>query len=593
MRQNISWAAAALVIASLAQGQTCPKGTEPASWGITKDQVTGEVRQLACVDARGRLALTTKTLNSIRFADQFDTIQAAVDDLPANGGTVFLPAGTYTTGTITLPLTPKVVNLIGAGMQSTVLQAKAPNIPIIKGGAYPTESARNVIGGFSVKAHASGSTGSAIDVAGCRTCVFHDIEYLSNGSANFASFFHFASYADGGPSHCYGNLVRHPVVQGQTGPAAVFLFDNGGTGSPNYQANANEIQDIWINYNSGITAVIDARRSALTKISGGLVERNSGAVVLVPGTNTIFENIWMELNATVPVVPTTGTDGSSNGVKFLNNYISAPFTLTLPPFIHDWLVAGNYPPANLTFMDSGSRNILQSGSTSGAWKTTAEIVRDNPGSADQYWARLFQTVAGAYPGSPIIRGETDNVDGLETDPVLNLSRTPALQGLALRPVLFDEGVPETAALALANAAQPTTRLTNRKAGVIDPSVPAGTRALIVANRKAVADFPTQRLESEMIFAGLSRDGGGLRHARVPIKFCEKTGCTVTVAWKPAFVDANYTPTCTLSDAAPPSKSAGLRLGKIRTQGTNSIGVDIDNLGASPAGGIVNCIAVHD
>jgi hypothetical protein len=593
MRQNIFWVAAVLVFASIAHGQTCPKGTEPASWGITKDQVTGEVRQLACVDARGRLALTTQTLNSIRFANQFDTIQAAVDDLPANGGTVFIPAGTYTTGTITLPLTPKVVNLIGAGMQSTVLQANAPNIPIIKGGAYPTESARNVIGGFSVKAHASGSTASAIEMAGCRACVFHDIEYLSNGSANFASFFHFASYADGGPSHCYGNVVRHPVVHAQTGPATVFLFDNGGTGSPNYQANANEIQDIWIYYNYGITTVIDALRSALTKISGGVVERNSGAVVLVPGTNTIFENIWMEGNAAFPVVPTRGTDGSSNGVKFLNNYISTPFTLTLPPSIHDWLIAGNYPPANLTVMNSGSRNTLQSGSVSGVREAAADVIQDNSGSGDQYWARLFHTVGGAYPGSPIITGEADNVDGLETGPLLNLSRTPALEGLALRPVLLGEEVPETAAPSLANALQSTTRLTNTKAGVIDSSVPADTGALIVASTKPLADFPTQRPESRIILAGLSRERGSLRHARVPIKFCEKMGCTVTVAWEPAFVDANYTPTCTLSDAAPLSKSAGLRLGKIRTQGASSIGVDIDNLGASPAGGTLNCIAVHD
>lgn len=185
------------------------------------------------------------------------------------------------------------------------------------------------------------------------------------------------------------------------------------------------------------------------------------------------------------------------------------------------------------------------------------------------------------------------MDGLETGRVLNLSGTPALGGLRLRPDFLGKKIPETAASSLANPAQPTTRLTNTKAGVIDSSVPADTGAPIGANANVVANFSSPRPETGMILAGLSRERIGLRHARVPIKFCEKAECTVTVAWEPAFDDADYTPTCTLLDATPPSKLAGLRLGKIRTQGATSIVVDIDNLGASPAGGTLNCIAIHD
>jgi hypothetical protein len=322
-------------------------------------------------------------------ADAGAQIVAAIAALPATGGTVdgrrlatggaiwsnpfasitkpvtlYLGCGTYYTVTLTMPVTPYVVNIIGGGMGCTILQAIYANNPIIKGGPYPTESLRDSFRGFSVKAHASGSTGPAIEMAGFRSSVFEDIEYLSNGTGKFASFFHFASYADGGPSHCYGNLVKHPVIHTQTyGPTTAFLFDNGGTSDPGHQANQNEIQDMWVNGNVDITTIIDARRSAGTKVSGGLAEGNTGAVVLIPGTNTTYESTWMESNATVPVVPATGADGTSNGVKFLNNYISSVFTLTIGSDYHDWEIRGNYPPANLTVVDTGTNNIHDYGGT--------------------------------------------------------------------------------------------------------------------------------------------------------------------------------------------------------------------------------------
>jgi hypothetical protein len=269
-------------------GQICPDGTWPLPWGVTRDGETAELRQIVCQDKNGKISFQPQRVDNIRIADQYASIQAAIDSLPVGGGVVFIPAGTYITGTIVLPVLPKVVNLFGAGVASTILQANAANIPVIKGGATPTESRGNSLSGFSVKAHASGSTGPAIEMAGFRSATFGDIGYLSNGAGNFNSLFHFASHIDGAGSHCYGNLVRHLVVDSQTGPTTVLLFDNDGTADPNYQANQNEIQDIWVNANTGITTVVDARRSAQTKISGGVIEGNAGAVVLIPGTLTTF-----------------------------------------------------------------------------------------------------------------------------------------------------------------------------------------------------------------------------------------------------------------------------------------------------------------
>ena len=334
-------------------------------------------------------------------ADAADQIAAAIAALPSTGGmvdgrrlpsggalwtnpfasvtkpvTLLLGCGTYYTVTLTMPVTPYVVNIVGGGMGCTILQAAYANIPIIKGGPYPTETLRDSFRGFSVKAHASGSTGPAIEMAGFRSSVFEDIEYLSNGAGNFNSFFHFSSHIDGGGSHCYGNLVRHPVVHEQTGPTTVFLFDNDGTSDPGHQANQNEIQDIWVNANTGITTVIDALRSALTKISGGLVEGNTGAVVLIPGTDTVFENIWMESNATVPIVPSTGGGGSSNGVKLLNNYFGGGFTLTIPSGRQDWEIRGNYPTGEPTVVDAGTNNGVQKGgSFSGGAGTSISVAK--------------------------------------------------------------------------------------------------------------------------------------------------------------------------------------------------------------------------
>jgi hypothetical protein len=356
---------------------------------------------------------------------------------------LLLGSGTYTTTTLTMPVTPYVVNIIGVGMQSTILQANAANIPIIKGGPYPTESLRDGFRGFSVKAHASGSTGPAIEMAGFRSSVFEDIEYLSNGAGNFNSFFHFSSHIDGGASHCYGNLVRHPIVHEQTGPTTVFLFDNDGTANPIYQANQNEIQDIWVNANSGITTVVDARRSAETKTSGGMAESNTGAVVLIPGTLTTFENVWMESNATVPVVPTTAADGTSNGVKFLNNYISSAFTLTLSASYSDWEVRGNYPAANLTVVDAGVNGILQYGGT--------------------------------------FKGKLTFFARSATD-------------FALRLVPFDDTSPTSAILSGTNAAQSVTTWAITQQGMFRSFVATGTAPLTVASTTKVTNLNADLLD---------------------------------------------------------------------------------------------------
>ena len=258
----------------------------------------------------------------------------------------FVQGGTYKVPTIELPAGLGRFTLLASGVGMTILQAASPNTPVILCNQSGNDSDGDYLAGFSVQANASGSIGPAIDTSGCRATTFENISYLSNGAANFGSFFRFSS----SPHHCYGIRVVHPLVQKQTGPSTVFLFDNNGRGDAAYNANVIYLEDVWIYGNTGISVVFDARRSALTSITGGDVEANRGATVLIPGGLTTMSGVWLEANATESVVGMSGPDGSSNGVHLTGNYIT-PQTFTIARGEREWVVQGNMPGVNLTIRD--------------------------------------------------------------------------------------------------------------------------------------------------------------------------------------------------------------------------------------------------
>lgn len=118
--------------------------------------------------------------------DNTSAYAAAIGALPANGGTIYIPAGTFK-GHFLFPQYPKSVRVLCAGQNSTTLQADAINTPVF---AWPDIvanfiSGTNEISGCSVKAHASGSTGAAIDMRGSDKAWVHDITFLSNGTGTF------------------------------------------------------------------------------------------------------------------------------------------------------------------------------------------------------------------------------------------------------------------------------------------------------------------------------------------------------------------------------------------------------------------------
>lgn len=286
-------------------------------------------------------------LDSAAFsgADAGAKIAACIAALPSTGGTCDArglqgaqsAASDFLSG-VTVPVTINLgdvrlttaelifptgitVNLIGAGHGRTVLIPAASNQRLISmAGPGAVDGAR--IGGFTLKAHASGSTTEAMNLAGWRASDFFDIELQSNGTGNFSRGFVLSSYANGGFQPCYGNVLERFWLEAQTAPVSksFISFENSGKGWAS-NANVNFIRDLFAYGNSGSFTIIDARRSALTTIDGGLMESNSSATGIIPGTQTSIKHIWFESNGT-NIAPGAGADGSSNQVLFLGNYVS-------------------------------------------------------------------------------------------------------------------------------------------------------------------------------------------------------------------------------------------------------------------------------
>jgi hypothetical protein len=79
------------------------------------------------IDHQGTSQLLVNRLEGLRFADRFASIQAAIDDLPASGGTVVVPIGTYIISTCIDPGASKRVILQGQGWNTTAYQAAFGN----------------------------------------------------------------------------------------------------------------------------------------------------------------------------------------------------------------------------------------------------------------------------------------------------------------------------------------------------------------------------------------------------------------------------------------------------------------------------------
>lgn len=254
-------------------------------------------------------------------AEATAAVQSAIAALPAKGGTIYFPAGTYLVGTISLPNDPKVVNILGVGDATILKMAKAAG-PLIGKVASDGRITGAKISNFTILAN-PGSVKSnlghiAVNVVGFGNSTFEDITYKSSDrpTASVGVLFNIAAY----PFLTYRNTFRRIKATQNFGPSRVFFFNNAGKGV-NANANISTIDESWIYANAGIDVIIDGGDTTILSVSQNLLESNPGATAVILGQSTIVEGNWFELNGTaIATSSARSLDGSGSTIR--DNYFS-------------------------------------------------------------------------------------------------------------------------------------------------------------------------------------------------------------------------------------------------------------------------------
>jgi hypothetical protein len=261
-------------------------------------------------------------------------IQAAINSL-TNGGTVFLPKGTYLLDSLVFPIDPSsgpkvAINFIGDGMDDTILLMNSPTNPVITSSRALANyrSTGNQFKNFSVKANASGSYSNlnhiAIDAIGFDEVLFDHIGFFSNGSGSCGMLFRTAST----PQLTYSQVFQNIIIQQQTGPQYVLQTQNGG--SYVNDTNIIAIRDCWIYANSNMNACFDMSACTLYTIQDCELESTANYGVILGNQGTLQGN-WIEAMTTAPILfQNTGAVNSSSNTLIGNYFSGFSGTFTIP-----------------------------------------------------------------------------------------------------------------------------------------------------------------------------------------------------------------------------------------------------------------------
>jgi hypothetical protein len=165
-----------------------------------------------------------------------DSTAAFVAAIAANQK-IYVPSGTYKTNTISLP------NAIGDGLiilgenkETTILQALNTNSPIFdSAGVF---AANNYIANFTLKAHASGSTGPAVNMKNISFSTFESISFQKTGTGTWSTGFYLYAKNTAPYGHCYVNYIKDVTVNEACIAYAVFLLEN--------NPNAHRISEVSV-----------------------------------------------------------------------------------------------------------------------------------------------------------------------------------------------------------------------------------------------------------------------------------------------------------------------------------------------------------
>ena len=138
---------------------------------------------------------------------------------------IYVPAGTYIVNTISLPINIGTgLIIVGENKETTTLQALNTNSPIFdSAGVF---AANNYIANFTLKAHASGSTGPAVNMKNISFSTFEGINFQGNGSGTWSTGFYLYAKDTAPYGHCYVNYVKDVSVNEACIAYAVVLLEN-------------------------------------------------------------------------------------------------------------------------------------------------------------------------------------------------------------------------------------------------------------------------------------------------------------------------------------------------------------------------------
>jgi hypothetical protein len=142
--------------------------------------------------------------------DDTTAIADAILSLPATGGTIYFPKGTYITDPIVLPVYPKCINFTGDGREVSLLKPRLQNQKLIESaGITPgIGGTRFQMRHMGMVPHASGSTGMAVDMRNMNYAIIDDFAFVQNGSATFDIGFELFSQDLPFSIGCYYNTFR-------------------------------------------------------------------------------------------------------------------------------------------------------------------------------------------------------------------------------------------------------------------------------------------------------------------------------------------------------------------------------------------------
>jgi len=290
--------------------------------------------------------------------DDTAAIRAAKAKVVSLGsGTMYFSRGEYITDTITLSYYPIHIHYIGEGSHCVTLTARDPNKPIFQGGGVAGGNGvgKQRISGFTLRAHASGSTGPAIDMSNTGDMVVEDISFAEHalyGSEQWTYGFLFDA-----SSYCYCNTVRGVRIRANDPiSTAVVKFD--------HHANAHHFSEFYITgYSQPKMAFSFPDANAADAVHHIVIENShfeglhatSPAVIAVGSANNniVVQNCYFE-----DVVKAFDERATSSCALYNNYFASSPGT-SQPTRLGDnyyrlYNAGGEYTQDNVGSLDAAT-----------------------------------------------------------------------------------------------------------------------------------------------------------------------------------------------------------------------------------------------